>query len=149
MAKLWTGTDGKLILTDCPDCPCSPTIRVCGCDILQTLFVTFTAAGCAALNGMTFPITAPSIGPQTWAGTFSLAGCADMTFYYQVTDSCNVYMWIKRSGATVWGSSITACTTFVECPLVSDECTHSANTLGACAIPLMSCSGNLTATVTP
>jgi hypothetical protein len=134
--------------TDCVACEIPP-VSVCGCDIDINATVTFTAASCAALNGMTVNLVAdPLASPVEWSGDFVLAGCGTLTFFMQITPDCNIYMWIEDEGVVKWGNDSSPGGVLIDCAITPAGFEYSLATINACAVPPLSCTGNMTATVT-
>jgi hypothetical protein len=133
--------------TDCVPCEIPP-VSVCGCDVDVNASVEFSAAGCAALDGLVVPLIATGTSPVEWSGDFLLTGCGTLTFFLQITPDCNVYMWIEDEGVVKWGNDSSPGGVLIDCAITPAGFEYSLATLNACAIPPLSCSGNMTATVT-
>lgn len=147
MSKLWTGTDGKLILTDCPDCPCGPArlSNQCCSDFPRTMYAT-AASPCAAINGKVVTLdffeaieTGLSIQWKFRGLALSVGSCG--TIYCTATITClktNNFFQISYSGSTGTyeqaGQVCFSTPTSVDfqCPLVSKDVSTSWTTIGGC-----------------
>lgn len=147
MAQLWTGSDGKLILTDCPDCPCAPAAlsNQCCPSFPRTMYAT-AASACAAINGkvVTFEIfsvieTGLSIqwtfrGLATGVGSCGTIYCIAIVTCSKIDNSFTI-SYVGSMGA--YGNTSQACfstptTVVFQCPLISKTVSTSWTTIGGC-----------------
>lgn len=142
-----------LMMDVAPPCEICPQGIIICCDepFPTTLTATFAAASCAALDGISLPLS--YVGElftdvHAWEASINIEGCGDCTFRFQINNgiACEWAMGIQQdsSGTDVWGCFDTDCDQgSISCPFESAEYTAG---IPACASS-MTCVGNLTVTV--